>query len=346
MTILKTNILGLASILLASLFFASCEKEPSSPIRLDAYPMVWPTDAEMPNIPVDNELTKARVALGKKLFYDPILSIDSTISCNSCHKQELAFADNKAVSPGIENRLGFRNAPSLANLAWLDLVNRDGGVVKLDLQASVPIEDENEMGFTLLEAAARLNKHTDYYELSLQAYGKPVDPFVITRALGAFQRILVSSDSPYDQYVYHNQTDALTESQIRGMELFFSDKTGCVNCHAGFNLTNNQFENNGLYEDYTADLGRRRVTFLPEDEGKFRVPGLRNVALTAPYMHDGSLISLEAVIEHYNSGGSNHPVKNEHIKPLYLTDMEKQDLLHFLESLTDSTFINNPEYRR
>ncbi len=336
----------LTGIMLVGLLFSYCQ-DSTPEIAIDEnYAISWPESFEEPVIPADNVLTKARVALGKKLFYDPILSRDSTVSCNSCHKQEFAFADDLPISPGVEDRLGFRNAPSLANVAWLQKVNRDGGVVKLDLQASVPIEDENEMDFTLLEAAERLNRHPDYAQMCQNAYGRPADPFVITRALGAFQRTLVSSDAPYDRFLYYNQDSALTPSQLRGLELFSSEKAGCTNCHSGFNLTTNQFENNGLHEDYSKDQGRRRVTLLPEDDGKFRVPSLRNVALTAPYMHDGSLGSLEAVIEHYNSGGTDHPLKSEHIRPLNLTETEKQDLVNFLESLTDSTFINNPEYMR
>ncbi|GJM34260.1 MAG: methylamine utilization protein [Saprospiraceae bacterium] len=338
------TIYGLTGLVLVSLLLFTCKKTPKTLTSDEAYPMHWPENFDPPLIPADNALTTARVALGKRLFFDPILSRDSTVSCNTCHKQEFAFADDLPISPGVEDRLGFRNAPSLANVAWLGVVNRDGGVVKLDLQASVPIEDENEMDFTLLEAADRLNKHPRYVQLCQEAYGRPADPFVITRALGAFQRTLISNNSPYDHYVFQQKTDALTESQIKGMQLFFSEKASCSNCHSGFNLTNNKFENNGLHENYDADTGRRRVTLKPEDEGKFRVPSLRNVALTAPYMHDGTRQTLESVIEHYNSGGSNHPLKNPLIRPLALSPEEKTDLIHFLESLTDSTFILNSEY--
>jgi cytochrome c peroxidase len=166
------------------------------------------------------------------------------------------------------------------------------------------------------------------------------DHFVITRALACFERSLLSGYSPYDQYANYDKLNALTEAEIRGMNLFFSDKTNCSKCHSGFNFSNYAFENNGLYEEYE-DVGQFRLTGLDSDIALFKVPSLRNVELTAPYMHDGRINSLEEIIEHYNSGGENHPHKNNLIQPLNLTDLEKNDLIQFLKSLTDETFINN-----
>lgn len=322
---------------------AGCQKEAKSPLDETPYVLELPSGWPAPDIPEDNELTVARVSLGKRLFYDPALSVDSTISCASCHKQELAFADDVAISPGVEGRLGFRNSPTLANVAYLTRVNKDGGVPKLDLQPSVPIEDHAEMDFSLLAAARRLNAIENYRDDFLRAYDEEASPFTITRSLGAFMRTLISGKSSYDQYLEGKAQ--LTAAELAGMELFFSDRTNCSSCHGGFNFTDNRFLNNGLYETYE-DVGRKRVTILAEDEGKFRVPTLRNIGLTAPYMHDGSVPDLAAVVDHYNSGGSNHPNKDGLIRPLDLSELEQQQLVLFLETLTDSAFINNPEFRK
>lgn len=333
-------------IALFPLIGLTCQPEEVSP--LDETPYVWEVPAGFP-APIDSEqnpTTLAKVELGKQLFYDPILSRDSSISCNSCHKQELAFADDRAISPGVEGRLGLRNAPTLANVAYVTRFNKDGGVPKLDMQAGVPIEDENEMDLLMRIAAERLNAIPAYREAFQRAFARPADAFTITRALAAFQRTLISGDSRFDQYAYQGQSTALSEAELRGRALFFSERTQCSSCHTGFNFTNEAFINNGLYLDYGDDPGRQRVTVSPDDEGKFRVPTLRNVGLTAPYMHDGSLADLNAVIEHYDQGGQGHPLQDPRIQPLNLSDAEKHDLIAFLHSLTDASFLNNPAYRQ
>jgi len=328
--------------LLILLLFSACQPEEGNPMDETPYALEIPAGFPYPDIPVDNELTIARVALGKRLFYDPILSEDSTISCASCHKQALAFADDVPVSPGVKGRLGFRNAPGLVNVAYLERLNKDGGVAKLDLQPVVPIEDHNEMNLPLQEAIRRLNEHPGYPQDFLLAYGEQASPFTLTRALASFMRTLISGDSPYDRHA-RGEDGALNASERQGMALFFSERLACGHCHQGFNFTDNSFRNNGLYETY-ADPGRQRVSLKAEDEGKFRVPTLRNTALTAPYMHDGSLPTLEAVIDHYNSGGANHPNKDSLIRPLQLSGLEKADLAAFLRRLTDEAFITNPAF--
>lgn len=163
--------------------------------------------------------------------------------------------------------------------------------------------------------------------------------------MACFERSLISGYSAYDQYVNYGKAQALSNSAINGMDLFFSDRTHCADCHGGFNFTNYAFENNGLYETYE-DSGRWRLTGEEADRALFKVPSLRNIALTAPYMHDGSLTSLEAVIEHYQSGGKNHINQHSSIQPLDLSDTEKTDLINFLKSLTDDQFINNPLFKK
>jgi cytochrome c peroxidase len=338
---LKLLLQGMAFCLLIHLL--GCNEDTSPPAAEEEYLLSIPHGFPYPDIPEDNTLTKARVALGKRLFFDPVLSVDSTISCGSCHKQEFAFADNRALSPGVEERLGFRNSPTLANVAYLQLVNKDGGVPKLDLQAMVPIEDHAEMDFSALKAAERLNSIPSYLADFEQAYEGEATAFTITRSLGAFMRILISGDSKYDQ-VKSGQATFSTE-ELAGMELFFSEQAKCSSCHSNFNFTDNSFRNNGLYQEYD-DWGRKRVTGLQEDEGKFRVPTLRNIALTAPYMHDGSLPNLEAVLEHYQSGGSKHPNKDPLLQPLQLNEQEKASLIAFLNTLTDFNFIRNPEFEQ
>lgn len=334
-------IISLGVLALVLIFFNKNYFKNSNAADDNPYDLQLPKGFPKPVFAKNNQLTSERIAFGKKLFFDPILSSDSTIACATCHKPELAFADSVSVTKGIEGRVGFRNAPTLVNVAYHGRLNKDGGVVKLDMQAVVPIEDEDEMGYSLLEAADRLSKHPEYSKMSMDAYGRPPDPFTITRALASFERTLISGNSRYDQYFFQNKKDILTESEKRGMELFFSKKTNCSVCHEGFNFTRNTYENNGLKTDYSEDQGRQRVSLLKEDIGKFRVPTLRNIALTAPYMHDGSVNSLEEVIEHYNRGGKNHPNKNELIRPLNLGETQKTDLINFLKTLTDVAFVSS-----
>jgi len=293
--------------------------------------------------PEDNELTADRWWLGKKLFFDPMMSIDNSIHCGSCHKQELAFADELIISPGVENRLGSRNAPSLANVAFLPHLLREGGVPTLEQQVLVPIQEHEEFDNNILVIAERMNEIESYVSASEKAYGRSPDPFVITRALSTFQRTIISGESAYDEYAFQSNSSALTAQELRGMDLFFSADLACASCHGDILFTDHSFQNNGLYEVYEDD-GRFLLTLEESDRALFRVPSLRNVGLTAPYMHDGSMASLEEVIEHYNSGGENHPNKNPLIKALGLDDSEKEDLIAFLNSLSDYKLLSNPLY--
>lgn len=296
------------------------------------------------DIPEDNTFTQARWELGKKMFFDPVMSVDSSISCASCHQSNLAFSDDVAFSLGVENALGTRNSPTLANVAYHPYFTREGGVATLEMQVLVPIQEHNEFNFNILLIADRLAKDSSYVQLSQLAYNRSPDHFVITRAIACFERSLLSGFSPYDRYEYDREENSLTGEELIGKALFFSERTQCSSCHSGFNFTNYAFENNGLYTTYP-DLGRMRLTGEETDRALFKVPSLRNIALTSPYMHDGSLNSLEAVIEHYNSGGKMHPNKSPLVKALALTATEKAALLAFLKTLTDTSFINNPLFK-
>lgn len=313
--------------LLLVLLFFSCKKKV-------AFQLVLPNHFAAPLIPIDNKLSESRIDLGRMLFFDPLLSRDSTVSCASCHLPIYAFSDTIALSKGAKNQLGKRNSPSLLNVAYAPKLFRDGGVNTLEHQVISPIENPVEMDFQLKAAASRLSKNKIYQQLSQQAYQREFSTYVLVRALAAFERTLISGNSRYDLFFYKKEKNALTEAEKRGMALFFGEKTQCSTCHSGVLFTNFDYENNGLYREYK-DLGRAGVTMRQEDKHLFKVPSLRNAELTAPYMHDGSLGTLEDVVAHYNKGGEAHPNKNEVVRPLNLSDAEQKDLVLFLKTLTE-----------
>ncbi|NVK28876.1 MAG: cytochrome-c peroxidase [Flavobacteriia bacterium] len=319
----------------------SCTHEDTSPQKA-SYLQV-PDHFPAMEFPEDNAFTIDRWELGRELFFDPVLSRDSSISCGSCHKSEFALADNVDISPGVEGRIGFRNSPGLFNVGYYPKLMREGGVPTLEMQVLVPIQEHTEMDFNIVDASFRLANNDKYVRKSQRAYQRNPDPFVITRALATYERTMISGSSRYDKYL-QGQTSALSASEKRGMDLFFSNRTDCSACHSGVFFTNNDFQNNGLYEVYD-DEGRMRLTNDSADLALFRVPTLRNVEVTAPYMHNGSLSTLEGVIEHYNDGGENHPNKSGLIRPLSLSESEKQDLLNFLLTLTDHAFLNDERFR-
>ncbi len=330
--------------LFASILLASCAKDASIP-DTKTFPFPTPTGFPEPILPANNPLTEAKIALGKTLFYDPILSRDSSISCNSCHQQEHAFSDAQNISIGIDGRLGIRNVQPLFNLAWNPSYFRDGGVTTLELVPLNAITSHVEMDMDMQGIIKRVNRHPMYEQLFRTAFNDTATVNGMLHALACFQRILISAGSPYDQFQYQGKEDAVSESAKRGGILFFSNKTDCSQCHSGFNYTNYSFQSNHISE-IVADTGRQRITLLPEDRGKFQVPSIRNAAYSFPYMHDGSLHSLEEVIAHYNSGGQNFPGKNPLIRPLGLTEQEKSDLLEFIKSLSDQQFLSNPEFHQ
>lgn len=341
--ILVKNIQGDCCLLMLVLML-SCQNEKGAiPLRVPAL-MEIPEGFPAIDFPEGNEFTQARWELGKKLFFDPIMSVDSTVSCATCHLPELAFSDNRAFSPGVENRPGVRNASPLFNVAYHPYFTREGGIPTLEMQILVPIQEHNEFDFNIVLLAERLARDSSYQSMAEQAYNREPDAFVITRALANFERSLLSGYSRYDQHFNYDLGEVLTDAELRGRDLFFSEKTNCADCHDGFNFTNYAFKNNGLHENYE-DAGRFRLTNDEADRALFKVPSLRNTELTAPYMHDGSMLSLTEVVEHYNSGGKNNPQKSSLIRPLNLTDAEKNDLVQFLKTLTDEAFINNPIFK-
>ena len=334
---LRTICVGILAILLLS----QCKQENKSKPYIYELRSGW----QKPIIPDNNPLTLESIALGRLLFYDTALSVDSSLSCGSCHFPKFGFADNKSISQGVDGRKGIRNSGTLTNVAYLPYFNRDGGVKTLDIFASVPIEDHQEMGFNLLLAGKRIRSNQAYNNASKSIYKRDLDGFVITRALASFLRTFISDNSQYDRYIDEEEGANFNDAQLRGKELFFGPNAKCNGCHSGKQFTDYSFQNNGLYRVYSGkDRGRERITHDPNDEGKFRVATLRNVEITAPYMHDGSLLTLKSVLQHYSSNGSDHKNKNPIINQISLTPQEEDDIIEFLKTLTDREFINNPDY--
>jgi cytochrome c peroxidase len=326
----------------AMTFLVSCSKDPALP-RPEAFLLKIPKGFPPPEIPENNPLSKEKVQLGKALFFEELLSIDSSISCASCHFQERAFSDPSAVSTGVMAQTGKRNASALFNLVYKKSYFRDGGVTNLDLTSLNALHAENEFNSSPEIMFNRLKNSPAYRQMFRNAYNDTVTIQGALLALGSFLRTIISGNSAYDAYKNGNEA-ALNESEKKGMELFFSSKTSCSECHGGFNFRNEGFFNNGFFEEYS-DSGRQRITLLASDRAKFSVPSLRNIAVSGPYMHNGSINDLSTVIERYNQGGFNHPGKSDFIRPLGLNENEKEDLLHFLNTLTDYSFLNDIAYQ-
>ncbi|MFT7158260.1 MAG: cytochrome c peroxidase [Parvicella sp.] len=282
-----------------------------------------------------------RVELGKQLFYDPILSRDSSVSCATCHKQKLAFTDGLKVGVGIRGQKLTRNSPTLTNVINRPYLLIDGVNPSLESQVLVPISEHKEFDFHVLLAVDRLNKIKKYSTLSIMAYGLEINPKILTSAIAEFERTLVSYNSPYDKYIGGDK-NALTASQIRGEDLFLNTLY-CAKCHNGSDFTNDALTNNGLYKVYS-DIGRMRMTENEKDRAIFKVPTLRNIEVTAPYMHNGSFTSLLDVIRHYEEGGKDNKNQSQLIQPFTLTNQEEIDLVNFLNSLTDTEFLSNPKF--
>lgn len=282
--------------------------------------------------PDDNALTAAKVALGRKLFFDPAVSADGTRSCGSCHQPTRYFTDGKPRSVGVEGREGNRNVPSILNAAYGRSFFWDGRAVTLEEQVLQPIQGRNELSLALPELIRRLSDREDYRAEFRDAYGEEgISPSRVARALASYVRTLRSGDAPIDRFLA-GDTGALSPDARRGFRLFVG-RANCGVCHLAPLFTDHRFHNTGVSWGYD-DLGRFAVTGEEADRGRFKTPSLRNVAETAPYMHDGSLATLEAVIDRYDAGGTANPRLDEEIRPLGLTPAEKRQLVAFLGALT------------
>jgi len=295
-------------------------------------------------VPKDNPLIESSIELGRRLFYTTELSANGSIACVSCHIPNKAFADTNAFSLGIHGRLTMRNSPSLANVAYQPYLHADGGVTSLETQVLAPLQDTFEMGIDIHKVAEKLRQDTILNNLSIKAYSRPIDHYVIVRALASFERTLLSYNSPYDLYSRGN-LNALNDSEENGMRLFMSDRLKCTKCHSGKNFTNYTFQNNGMFNSVGQDSGRVRITFNPNERYHYKVPSLRNIAVTGPYMHNGAFKSLDSIIISYAKGGVNSKEKSNLISGFDITLKERKDLKAFLFALTDTVFLTNNTYK-
>lgn len=353
------------------IYTISCDYDPTDPTDTgsllniayapEAVTIAIPSSYPSLEVPKDNPLTKEGILLGRKLFYDPILSRDSTQACASCHHAELNFTDTLAVSKGVDGLTGRRSAMSLLDGAFQHVgLFWDGRAPTLEEQALKPVEDVKEMHALWPDVVLKLRHSFHYPEEFRTAFGIPhrdsITKGLVVKAIAQFERTLVSSGkSKYDLALTPGSGVFFSESELRGYQMFF-DQSGrrlpdaeCFHCHNAPLMASSDYFNNGIQQvntlqDFT-DKGRGEVTGKLLDNGMFRAPSLRNIELTPPYMHDGRFKTLSEVIDHYNSGGFPADNKNPFIRKLGLTPSQKADLLAFLHTLTDSSIISRPDFR-
>lgn len=343
------HIFKIGLVFITFLNFISCSEEVIQPLEKDEavhlqFPSYFP---EMTFDPSDNPITKNGVELGRKLFYEGRLSRNNTISCGFCHIQENAFTHHgHTVSHGIDDRLGVRNAPPIQNMAFLKRYMWDGVIHNLNQQPIIPMTDVNEMDSSMPEAIAKLSKDEVYKKLFKQAYGdENITGERVLKALSQFMATLISADSKYDRFKQGKENFNFEESQ--GMVLF---QQKCASCHSGELFTDESFRNTGMYYNTQfKDAGRHRVTLDQSDWMKFRVPSLRNVEYTSPYMHDGRFYTLEAVLNFYSDNVEDDPnldpqlKQNDHIG-IAMNTQEKQFIIAYLKTLSDKSFISDPKF--
>ena len=317
-------------------------------------PEIFSSNIIAPVIPNNNPQTVEGIALGKKLFFDTILSADGTKSCASCHTPQSAFTDNSPTSVGIDGITGTRNSMPLFNLAWNynERFTWDGKELSLERQAEEPVQNPIELHSDWDNVVQRIQNHSEYSQLFELAFKtSTITKQNVTKAIAQFERTLISANSKFDRYTLGQTT--LTPQELNGLDIFLrEDKGDCFHCHGNPNnplWTDNDFHNNGLDASFT-DLGLGAVTGDPNDNGKFRSPSLRNLSYTAPYMHDGRFATLDEVIDFYSEGLQNSPtidplMKNIDEGGVQLTTQEKADLKAFLLSLNDPSFLTNPDFQ-
>lgn len=334
----RRNVFFFAVIIL----FVACAKsdrlEPSRATEVFEVPGHFPSPVYNVN---ENGIGRGGFELGKKLFYDPRLSRDGTISCGSCHAQVHAFADHSsALSVGIDGNLSKRNAPGLTNLAWYPDFMWDGGINHIEVMPIAPLTDPNEMDNELSALVEYLQHDTEYPDEFEDVYGsEQIDTQKILLAIAAFQSSIISYRSKYDQYLLGNVQ--LSPSELEGKSIF---EAHCSSCHSGVLFTDFSFRNNGLDSTFT-DEGRATITQSNSDLGKFRVPSLRNIALTNPYMHDGRVPTLRLVLDHYSEGIVESETLDESLRGgIALTEAEKDALIEFLQTLTDYELLSDERF--
>ncbi len=285
-------------------------------------------------VPEDNPLTREKVELGRQLFSDPILSRDKRLACAGCHEPERAFTDGRTVSRGVFGRQGTRHVPTLINRGYGRSFFWDGRIATLDVQVLQPIRDRKEMDLPFGQAVERLRDHREYPNLFRTVFGREITTDDLGRALASYVRTILSGNSPVDRY-HSGEREALSQQERQGLGIFNS-KGNCWVCHFGPTFTDERFHNTGIawQNGELLDHGRYMVTGKEEDRGAFKTPTLHEVARTAPYMHDGSITTLEEVLEFYDRGGNANPYLDPALRPLNLTAAEKRALLAFLRALS------------
>jgi cytochrome c peroxidase len=315
------------------LLLSACNKDNEEVFAL-SYPDYFPAPVYTFE---NNELTKEKFELGRKLFYDGILSSDNTVSCGNCHSQVHAFADhNVTFSTGVNNGIGERNSPSITNMIWSPSFMWDGGVNHIEVFSLAPITNPVEMNETMANVIDKLNQSGFYKSAFKKAYGTDeITDQLLFRALTSYMAMVVSSNSRYD--LFRQGKVIFTPQEVEGLQLF---EQKCASCHTAPLFTNYSFQNNGLDSEFT-DLGRGRITLEEADKGKFKVPSLRNIELTYPYMHDGRFWSLEQVLDHYDHGiKQSATLSNQLSSGIPMTTEEKQKIILFLKTLTDNKVIS------
>ncbi len=311
------------------------------------YQLNIPEGFPMMTVPEDNPLTVEGVQLGRRLFYEPLLSGDNTISCAACHLQESNFSDPRRLSIGIDGLEGKRQSMPIINLGWGSQFFWDGRAASLEQQALGPVLDPLEMHEDWTTAVAELQATEDYPGLFFKAFGtETITKELVTKAIAQFERTLISGNSRYDKVIKEGNGVFFTDDELNGFDLFNSERGDCFHCHSGILFTDNLFHNNGL-DANPIDKGLEKVTGKASDIGKFKTPTLRNIAVTAPYMHDGRFNTLKEVLDHYSDGVKNSPTLDplmNHMGGIELTEQEKVELIAFLKTLTDEDFLENPDF--
>lgn len=334
-------------MLFCIMLVTACRSNTQSGMPSEETQVEWvkPVNFPEPVYPLmSNMPSPAGIELGRRLFYDPALSKDNTISCASCHQQTSAFSNaGLDVSHGVGGGMSKRNAPALQNLAWSPAFFADGGVHDLDFAPFNPIQDKSEMGETVKGVIVKLKKQSSYRQLFFDSFGtEEITSLTMMKALSQFMITLISADSKYDRYMRGDRS-LFSEEEKEGLTIF---EQKCASCHSGVLFTDHSFRNNGLVPSVNNDRGRFEVTRLAADKYKFKVPSLRNVAYTPPYMHDGRFKSLEAVLDHYRSGVHRSATLDSLLNGnqqmgIILSEAEGKKVIMFLKTLSDETFLKN-----
>jgi cytochrome c peroxidase len=320
--------LFLTATAIAGVLTAVCVEAPS--LAADGAASAIPAGLKPLRVPDDNPQTPEKIELGKQLYFDPRLSCDDTVSCASCHDPKKGWSNGEAFATGVRTQVGGRSAPTIINSAYFDLQFWDGRAHRLEGQALGPIANPIEMDHKIEDCVIKLNKIPGYRQQFRKVFNSDATPDNVAKAIAAFERTILSGNAPYDQFKAGTKT-ALSEPARKGMKVFFG-KGHCSACHVGGNFSDAAFHNIGVgFDKEKPDLGRYEVTKVEGDKGAFKTPTLREIARTAPYMHDGRFKTLEEVVEYYDKGCHPNPQLDEEIFPLKLTAEEKADLATFLK---------------